>query len=160
MRRFHGSRLRRGRFSETGRMYLVTATSENRNPVFANRAAATAVIEEMAARARERRCENYCFVVMPDHVHWLLQLSEDENLSNVVARTKGRSALWINRARNCAGRLWQAGFHDHAVRREEDLENLANYTILNPVRAGLVTCPEDYPYWWSRWHPGGFPFRG
>ena len=38
------------------------------------------------------------------------------------------------------------------MRREEDLENLANYTIFNPVRAGLVTRHEDYPYWWSRWH--------
>ena len=82
----------------------------------------------------------------------MLQLLRGQDLSKLVARTKGRSARLINRALGCRGSCWQAGFHDHAVRRIEDLENLASYTILNPVRAGLVARREEYPYWWSRWH--------
>ena len=97
--------------------------------------------------------ENLCFVVMPDHVHWLFQLSKGHELSCVVSRTKGRSSFRINRMQRRAGPMWQAGFHDHAVRQEEDIENLAHYTIVNPVRAGLVGLAEDYPHWWSQWHP-------
>mgnify|MGYP001818803087 FL=1 len=152
MHRFHSSSLRRGRYSENGRIYLVTAVCRGRQPLFESPTAAATVIEEMTARVREGRCENHCFVVMPDHVHWMLQLSDGEDLSDIVARTKGRSALRINSARRRRGSLWQAGFHDHAVRRDENIENLANYTVLNPVRAGLVKRREDYPYWWSRWH--------
>ena len=152
MRRCHGSNLRRGRFSENGRIYLVTAVCSGRQHLLELPFAATTVIQEIRDRELEGRCKNHCFVIMPDHLHWMLQLSHGEELSDVVARTKGRSAITINRALDRHGSLWQAGFHDHAMRREEDLENLANYTIFNPVRAGLVIRHEDYPYLWSRWH--------
>ena len=122
------------------------------------------VTHEIELRSTEKLCENLCFVIMPDHIHWMLQLMPNTDLSDVVARTKGRSAHRINQPRRPGLKIWQSGFHDHAVRKEEDLENLANYTILNPVRAGLVTNPEDYPHWWSRWHPRvagpAGPFRG
>jgi REP element-mobilizing transposase RayT len=153
MRRYHGSSLRRGRFSESGRIYLVTTVCFGRERLFESPTAAGIVIEELNHREQEGLCKSHCYVVMPDHVHWMLELSQRQVLSKVVARAKGRSARRINRALNCLGARWQAGFHDHAVRRIEDLENLANYTILNPVRAGLVARREDYPYWWSRWHP-------
>ena len=42
-------------------------------------------------------------------------------------------------------------FYDRAVRKEEDLRKLAQYTINNPVRAGLVGSPKDYPYSWHIW---------
>jgi putative transposase len=153
MRRYHGSNLRRGRYSEGGRIYLVTTVCADRRRIFVNPAAAQIVIREITVLEREGRCQNNCFVVMPDHVHWMLQLANNDNLSNIVAETKGRSAWKINNILGRRGPLWQAGFHDHAVRRDEDLENLANYTIFNPVRAGIVSRPEDYPHWWSRWHP-------
>jgi len=47
--------------------------------------------------------------------------------------------------------VWQDGFHDHALRREEDLKEVARYIIANPVRAGLVTRVGDYPLWDACW---------
>lgn len=49
------------------------------------------------------------------------------------------------------GRLWQPGFHDHAVRREESLEAIARYIVANPLRAGLVKKVGDYPLWDAIW---------
>ena len=112
-------------------------------------------MSEIRQREVENVCDNLCFVIMPDHIHWMFQLLADAELSKVVARTKGRAALRINRTFGRSGRIWQDGFHDHAARRDEVLENLANYIIHNPVRAGIVDIPDDYPYWWSRWHPRG-----
>jgi hypothetical protein len=67
---------------------------------------------------------------------------------------KGRSALEINRAGGLTGsRVWQPGFHDHAVRREEDLAELARYIIENPVRARLVDHVGEYALWDSVWTP-------
>jgi hypothetical protein len=40
-------------------------------------------------------------------------------------------------------------FFDHRVRSEESLEEKACYIRLNPVRAGLITCPDDWPYFWE-----------
>lgn len=50
--------------------------------------------------------------------------------------------------------IWQPGYHDHALRDDEDYGARVRYTLENPVRAGLVERPEAYPYvvfpeWWS-----------
>jgi len=88
---------------------------------------------------------------MPDHFHGLIQLGDTETLSNVVKKAKGRSALLINRQRLQTGNLWMEGFHDHAIRKEDDLHSVARYMVLNPVRAGLVKRCGDYPFWDAIW---------
>ena len=47
--------------------------------------------------------------------------------------------------------LWQEGFHDHALRKEEDLVKLARYIVANPLRAGIVSKIADYPLWDAVW---------
>lgn len=47
--------------------------------------------------------------------------------------------------------VWSRAFHDHAVRREEDLDAMARYVIGNPVRAGLAADVMGYPYWDAAW---------
>jgi REP element-mobilizing transposase RayT len=91
------------------------------------------------------------YVVMPDHLHWLVQLHPGHRLSGVVRAIKGRSALEIGRARGVRGPVWEVGFHDHAVRREEDLQDLARYVVCNPIRAGLVRSIYDYSLWDAVW---------
>jgi REP element-mobilizing transposase RayT len=92
------------------------------------------------------------YVVMPDHFHWLVQLLRGAELAGVVQSVKGRAASRMNRVTGRAGsRLWQSGFHDHAVRREEDLRALARYIVENPVRAGLVRSVANYALWDSVW---------
>ena len=94
--------------------------------------------------------QNLCWVVMPDHVHLLLQLAES-GLGQVVRRLKARSALQLNRAIGRSGRFWAPGFHDHALRREENLISVARYIVGNPLRARLVERLGDYPYWNAAW---------
>jgi putative transposase len=48
-------------------------------------------------------------------------------------------------------RLWQKGYHDRAIRREEDLLAVARYIVANPLRAGLVKRVGDYPLWDAVW---------
>jgi REP element-mobilizing transposase RayT len=47
--------------------------------------------------------------------------------------------------------VWQRGFHDHALRRDEDIVRVARYIVANPLRAGLVSRIGDYPLWDSVW---------
>jgi putative transposase len=83
---------------------------------------------------------------MPDHLHWLMQLGPRRSVSQVVGTVKSLSA----RRLGCAA-LWQAGFHDHAMRREENLIGTARYIVANPLRAGLVERIGDYPHWDAVW---------
>ena len=47
--------------------------------------------------------------------------------------------------------IWQAGYYDHAIRKDEDIVNIARYIIANPIRAGLVKKVGDYPHWHAIW---------
>jgi len=46
---------------------------------------------------------------------------------------------------------WQPGFHDRAIRSDEDLQALARYVVANPLRAGLVTSIGRYSHWDAVW---------
>jgi len=141
--------LRTGRVSLPNHVYIVTAVTEGRTPVFLDsRAAAVAC---RAAFVGIRDSHFLAWVVMPDHFHGLLQLGEVSPLSEVMRCFKGGTAIEINRLLSRRGRLWQASFHDRAVRRERDLETLARYIIENPLRAGIVTRVGDYPFWSADW---------
>ena len=148
-KRPQGHRLRLGRFSEPGRIYLVTFVTDNRTPLFTHLLLGRIVARTLGKAAMQ--VTTYCFVVMPDHVHWLLQLRDGQLLSSVVQSVKSISAHQINRTLRRSGRVWQAGFHDHALRREEDVKAVARYVIANPLRAGLVERIGDYALWDAMW---------
>ena len=145
----YGRNLRKGRFSETGRIYLVTTTTIGRRPVFADLAAGREVVKAMRREADQ--ADTLAFVVMPDHLHWLLQLQERATLESVVRNVKAFSSRGVNEREGENGSIWQRGFHDHALRREEDLVRLARYIVANPLRAGLVARVGDYPLWDAVW---------
>lgn len=140
--------LRKGRCSELNGVYLVTFVTRGRRPHFEQFDCARELIRLINT---EYRVESLAFVVMPDHVHWLVRLIAGAGLAHVVRSIKGRSAHIINRKLQRRGPLWQAGYHDHAVRYEEDLIGLARYVVANPLRAGLVKRIGDYPHWDAVW---------
>ncbi|ERP91195.1 hypothetical protein Q670_13070 [Alcanivorax sp. P2S70] len=87
----------------------------------------------------------WCFVIMPDHCHWMLTLKGNASLSQTVRMFKGKSSRLAGLS------LWQRGFHERALRRDEDLLPTARYVIANPLRIGLVSRLGDYPYWDAVW---------
>jgi len=147
-----GHALRRGRVSIPGHAYLVTAVTREREPLFADFDRARIVACALEWPSANMRCASLAWVVMPDHIHWLLKLDHSGTVSAAVRAVKGRVARLVNIARHQEGcRIWQPGFHDHALRREEELRATARYIIANPLRAGLVDRIGDYPYWNAVW---------
>jgi REP element-mobilizing transposase RayT len=147
---YHGSSLRKCRYSETGRPYLITTVTHSRKPVFSNFDIARLLIHELRTSNEKLMIESLAWVVMPDHLHWLFVLNQS-TVSEVVRHVKGKSAHSINTYRSCSGAVWQHGFHDHAIRIDEDIKTVARYIIANPLRAGLVDNIGDYPLWDAVW---------
>jgi putative transposase len=141
--------LRKGRHSEAGRIYFIASSCNGRFNLFRDSALASILIDESKHQEDTGDCNSLAFVAMPDHFHWLMQLTGTRILQAIVGSLKGRSARRINLVGGTSVRVWQAGFHDHALRVEEDIENIANYLLLNPVRAGLVADVDEYPHWYS-----------
>jgi putative transposase len=143
--------LRRGRVSLQSQVYLLTTTVRRRQRVFEHAAAATSACACFDNERLLGTNRMLAWVLMPDHLHFLLELGHDEDLEQCVSRLKSASARQANMCLGRSGALWSAGFHDHALRREETVPVVARYVIENPVRAGLVERVEDYPYWNSIW---------
>lgn len=147
---YQSTRLRKGRHSQRGSLYLLTTTTSDRYPVFSDFAIARLLVAELKAAHMDGWVESLAWVVMPDHFHWLIELG-DSSLDELMRRVKTNSARGINRQRGTVGPLWQAGYHDRALRREDDLQNVARYVVANPLRAGLVDRLGDYPLWDAVW---------
>jgi REP element-mobilizing transposase RayT len=143
-------RLRAGRYAEPNRIYLLTTNTLDRDPIFADFALGRLVAHQFR-RAQELELANsLAWVVMPDHFHWLVEL-ENCSLKKLMRETKSLIAREVNISINRKGPLWQQGYHDRALRREEDLVKMARYVVANPLRAGLVEKIGDYPLWDAIW---------
>lgn len=96
-----------------------------------------------------KRIENYAICVMSNHVHWVFRLlDKDENgdiiyLQDLLQSVKRFSSTKINKFENRGGSLWQRESYDTTIRDALHLHNAINYTIDNPVSAGLVKN------WWN-----------
>jgi REP element-mobilizing transposase RayT len=93
--------------------------------------------------------QTLAFVIMPDHMHWLFSLTDKASLSEVVGAMKRHSSRQVNVFLNQPGTpIWQRGFHDHALRNDQSVIDVARYIIANPLRAGLVRRVGDWDAVW------------
>ncbi|SEW11882.1 transposase [Luteibacter sp. 329MFSha] len=139
------ARLRLGRASLPGQVYLVTTAVNRRYPLFACIASARAASRVCHDAATWGDAECLAWVLMPDHWHGLVRL-QDQSLSTLMSRFKASSARAVGR-----GPIWQRGFHERALRSEDSVIKAARYIVGNPLRAGLVSSVNDYPYWNAVW---------
>jgi len=108
------------------------------------------VVAQLRRADQDGLVSSLAWVLMPDHLHWLVELKHG-SLDHPMKRVKASSAVSINRATRRRGRVWQQGFHDRAMRYDDDLRKAARYIIANPLRAGLVKRIGDYSLWDAVW---------
>ena len=143
--------LRKGRYSEKNRIYHITTNTVNREPIFSDFSAGRRVVHALKYQDEAGHTETLTFVVMPDHLHWLVRLAGNRDLPTCIGFFKSYSSRLINESRSLRTPVWQRCFHDHALRTEENIEDVARYIVANPLRAGLVTRLGDYPLWDAIW---------
>jgi len=147
-----GTRLTRtGRHSNPGQIYHVIAATHGRHPHFSSLSRGRFVVKAMMHMDSESVSATLAFVVMPDHLHWLMRLLGRKDLSTCVGNMKSFSARLLNASSNRKGPVWQRGFFDCAIRRECNLVTLSRYIVANPLRAGLAEHIGDYALWDAIW---------
>ena len=82
------------------------------------------------------------------------ELGEGDDLSQRIGSIKGATARRLGQLHPELGPVWANGFHDRALRHENEVRAAARYLVLNPVRAGLVRSAAQYPYWDAVWVGG------
>jgi REP element-mobilizing transposase RayT len=104
----------------------------------------------LALRVRAGDIEVHAYSLLPNHFHLLLK-SPHGRLSRAMQRTLDRYAGWFNRVRGRDGPLFRGRFRNRIVENATYWATLVRYIDRNPVRAGLVLDPSDYPHG-SAWH--------
>ncbi len=146
------SNLRKGRHSQPGCYYFLTASVAGRRRIFTNKDRAIVVLDAIRWLHATDRFIVDAAVIMPDHLHLVGQLGES-TLAKVMHTLKSYSANCLTLA-GVEAPVWQKGYHDHGLRDDEDYRVRVQYVVQNPLRAGLVQRLEDFPYlilpdWWG-----------
>lgn len=138
------SQMERGAFErEKARRLLVELDQCHGSCVLRNLAAAEIVSQALLFHEGQRiECGD--FVVMPNHVHWLVWPWPGEELDSILHSVKRFSAQRINSLVGRSGALWQHESHDHIVRDEDEFDGIRSYIELNPEKANLK--PLEYVY--------------
>jgi len=91
------------------------------------------------------------WVIMPNHVHVLIETRQGHPLPEVVHSWKSYTANRANQVLGRAGPFWHREYFDRYIRDERHLEQAVLYLHGNPVTAGLVERAEDWPFSSARW---------
>ena len=98
---------------------------------------------------KDREAGNFAihaFVLMPDHFHAILTPSFAVSLEKAVQFIKGEFSFRAKRELQYVWDIWEPSFTNHRIRDAIDFERHLEYIAANPLRAGLRTLNEDYPY--------------
>lgn len=110
----------------------------------------TKIIMEAIQFWEGKKLLNHAWSIMPNHVHWVLQLLEKDEegkpvyLQDILQSVKRHTANRINNAEGRVGNLWQKESFDTTIRDEKHLYFAIEYTLNNPVSAGLVKDRRDW----------------
>jgi putative transposase len=150
--------MRYRRLKVEGAAYFFTLVTQDRRKLFAEEEA-VALLEEAIARVRARHpFEVEAQVVLPDHLHSLWQLREDDadystrwrliKEAFTKALVKRYEPLVVSEGRQARGEqgVWQRRFWEHLIRDEDDFGTHLDYIHLNPVHHGYVTAPRDWRF--------------
>ncbi|HUQ81821.1 MAG TPA: transposase [Gemmatimonadaceae bacterium] len=113
---------------------------------------------QLLLQASERfECAIHAYVLMTNHVHLLLTPPSTEAASQMMQSLGTRYVRYVNRRHQRTGSLWEGRFRSSVVDSENYLLTCARYIELNPVRAAIVSSPDEYSWSSYRCNAYGAP---
>ena len=122
-----------------------TMCIKDRVEIFKNPAVAEIFISFLTNLAEKYQCKIPVYCFMPDHVHMMITGIDSElDLLKVASSFKQKTGFWM--AKYLSGAKWQKNFYDHVIKRDESLSTHIRYILDNPVRKGIVSNWQEYPF--------------
>jgi putative transposase len=144
VRTHHPARLRG--FDYTGfHRYFLTFCTDHRRAWFTEASTVTLVLQQFLRAATEDHVALVAYCFMPDHAHLLVQgETPDADAKRFIVHAKQFSGYTFARLRG--ERLWQRYAYERVLRDSDATMSVARYILENPVRAGLVSSPDQYAF--------------
>lgn len=134
------------RIIDSGLCYFVTTVTFQRQLFFKDPKAAWFFIHTLGYHKFIYEYLLYAYVVMPDHIHAIVQPDGKYTISNIMHHVKGTFSRKYNEFTGHKGHVWQEGFYDQIIRGPGHIRKTINYTHQNPVRANIVSSVDEYPF--------------
>jgi putative transposase len=140
--------------SEAGKRFLTLDRELDQAPGgphrLQNPKVAGCVVERLKNMRNQNLMRLHAFVVMPNHMHILI--TPIVALAEITCKLKGATARRANLLLGLTGNtFWQAESFDHWVRNAGEWQKIRSYIERNPVAAGLVATPEEWPWSSASW---------
>jgi putative transposase len=104
------------------------------------------LIDVLRSLVAERKFKLHDFVILPDHVHLLIEIVDDMTIEKAMQLIKGRFSHRLSHEFGYIGEVWQRGFTEEQVMNKVSFEKHREYIAQNPVKAGMVASAEEYPF--------------
>jgi putative transposase len=128
--------------------YFLTMCTHQRTRYFVDDRHVALVSEQFQRASHEQAFAVIAYCFMPDHVHLLIAGERDDaDLKRFTKHAKQYSGFYFRQLTGLC--LWQRYGYERVLRNAEATPAAARYLIANPVRAGMVQTPADYPFWGS-----------
>ncbi len=148
-------------YDNLGTARFITFSCYRKHPYLLDEGCVLSLLEQMKTIRTEYAVRILGYVIMPDHVHLVLDPPAAVNLGVLIGQMKARIAYAIiptlhDRLHRPDGHpaIWQRRCYDHNCRSTTVVTEKIIYCHNNPVRRGLVNNPEDWPWSSYRWYKG------
>ncbi|RLJ21027.1 transposase [bacterium endosymbiont of Escarpia laminata] len=137
---------RQGRVVLPGFPHHIVQRGHDRKVVFAAQEDYLYYLDSLAEFKRVYEVRVYAYCLMTNHVHLLLEPSAEKGLAQLMKRLAGRQTRYRNRNEGRSGTLWESRYKSSPVDTNGYLFECMRYVELNPVRAKMVSAPDEYPW--------------
>ena len=145
---------RKARIAFPSMLYHVISRGNNREPVFRGREDFEKYLEICKRYKDQYEFGLYHWVLMNNHIHLIIEVKENSSLSKVMQGINLAYTIWFNRKNGKVGHLWQDRFKSAVIEKDNYLLECGRYIERNPLRAGMVKNPREYP--WSSYRVYGY----
>lgn len=138
------------RFVVPGQPQHVIVRGNNRTEIFCAAADYHFYLEKLQSACETHGCGLHAYVLMTNHVHLLISPQAEQSLPKAMQMLGRYYVQYYNYSYQRTGTLWEGRYKATLIDTEAYLLTCMRYIELNPVRAGMVTHPSEYP--WSSYH--------
>lgn len=138
------------RFEILGQPQHVIVRGNNRQIIFVTDADYRFYLEKLIDGCERYGCQVHAYVLMTNHVHLLMTPLEPGAIGKVMQSVGRRFVQYFNYSYRRTGTLWEGRYKASLIDSERYALVCYRYIELNPVRAGMVNLPAEYP--WSSYH--------
>ncbi len=138
------------RFVIPGQPQHVILRGNNRTEIFCAEADYRFYLEKLQLACDKHGCDIHAYVLMTNHVHLLISPQDEQSLPKAMQMLGRYYVQHYNYCYQRTGTLWEGRYRATLIDTETYLLTCMRYIELNPVRAGMVSHPSEYP--WSSYH--------